>query len=95
MVSLVRGFVRVTRYEINKEHPLNAQNPRGNAPQYATLYEYSTTDFPTDQLAVVATTEWSKKIIPQLTRIERDTWVYITDTASGNKLSPRGRLGRL
>jgi hypothetical protein len=76
MVSLCRGFIRARRFKLLSEHPAN-RALGSNAPKYATVYEYNTTDFPGDQLLVVASTKWSKRIIPNLQNIDRSSWQII------------------
>lgn len=70
---MIPNFIRGTRYKLLEDHSITKTNQKA-PPKYATLYEYDTTDFPSAQLAIVSGTKWSKKVIPQLTRIERDTW---------------------
>lgn len=93
MVSMIPSFIRGTRYKLVTDHSISATNPLAPRPKYATLYEYDTTDFPSEQLAIVAGTQWSKKLIPQFTKIERDTWIPLEEPIAHSSYNGMCKLG--
>lgn len=69
MLSMCKGYRRTTRYK----------RIDGEKPRYLALHEYSCkpSELPSDQIAVVTATEWSKKIIKESLTFDRDVFEVI------------------
>lgn len=90
---MIPSFIRATRYKLEANHEFNVTNPLATRPKYCTVYEYDTTDFPSAQLGIVASTEWSKRLIPKFTRVERDTWSQMGEPIVGKNEPGVAKLG--
>lgn len=72
MLSMCRGYRRSTRYRF----PAGTEAGR---PRYLALHEYDTMDLPTDQIKMVVSTEWSKRVIGAAKAFDRDVWKLIKE----------------
>lgn len=73
MFSMCRGYERSTRYT----------KLDGSAPRFQNIHEYATTDFPNDQIKIVAGTEWAKQVASAAQKFELDRWEYISEYQTG------------